>query len=504
MADTVNTNQNNEFYTPGAFILEEASITNFDNSIKIPLDLNHFSEISIVEDIYTSNIRGYIDIIDKECWIERLPIIGEEYMLLRFRVPNRGKDCSIVLNKLRVYKITDRVASGVRMGKVETYRLHFISQETISSFNQSVSRSFSEQTVDSIVKSVWNDYVTPISEEEAGKKKCVIESTSGKVNFIAPNWTPFKVINWLAENMAIDSKGNADFVFYEATDKSKGSSYNFKSLESLMQQDPTYTLMFSPQNLSIPGREGYRNKSTSQFNVEEIIYDTNSNVLDNTLSGQYYQYWIFHDILRKKFVVSKFSHEEDYLKQHGESKNGKHKFYGNRVKSEAKPLQFMRMPGNVNTFPKKVSKTKAINNDTASTAEAATGRKTVDYISKRESTRNLETSDMNSQVSYAREFKFQQMKNYELFLDNIPGTDEIQLGKMIKLVKPHVTHDPELFSKQIGSEEDRYLSGNYLVTRIEHVLRFDGDQAAWRYRIAINAARDYLNNKVEFKDLKSE
>lgn len=486
----------NEFYRPGDFILDYVLISSFDGKHGANIGLGEILELNITENIMTSNITGDIKVRDKRAYIERLPIIGDEYISIKFRVPQRSDKDAILLDNMRIYKITEREVTGVDQGVSETYRLHFISQETLITFNESISRSFSDQTVDNIVKTIWKDYVTPVKGE---KKVIDVESTTGKVNFIAPNWTPFKAINWLTENMAVDKSGNADFLFYEATNKSKGSSYHFKSIDSLFKQKPSYTLFFGPQNLS---KNGEKDRSTSQRNIPEYGYDKSGNVIDNTIKGQYYQYWIFHDILRKKFVVSKLSHEEDFLKPKGSEKIDK-KFYADTVKKEAKPLQYIRMPGNINTFPTKVAKSKGINNDISTAAEPNPRRKSVEYISKREETKNLETSDLNAQVAFAREFKLQQINNYKLIIDYIPGTDEIQLGKMIEFMRPHPTDDQSAFLNASGKVEEKYLSGNYLVTRVDHCIYFDGDMNAWRYKIGIDAVKDQFEEKVSYLNVKS-
>lgn len=501
--DNTATNPNNananEVYTPTAVKLEYIYIVSQDEIHALDLKMNEILELNITEDITTSNIRGDILIRDKQSYIERLPIIGDEFMHIKFRVPTRDDSNAIALNNLRVYKITERQVTGQDQGISERYRLHFISQETISTFNESISRSFSDQTVESIVNAVWNDYVLPGSDS---KKAIEIDSTSGKVNFISPNWTPFKVINWLAENMAVNKNGNADFLFYEATNKAKGSSYCFKSLDSLMKQKPSFSLVFSPQNFT-GDKEGYRDKKTSSFNIPEFGYDKSGDVLNNTVRGQYYQYWIFHDILRKKFVVSKLSHEDDFLKTRVTSaaSDTTKKFYSKTVKKEAKPLQYIRMPGNVNTFPKKIAKSKGINNDFSTTAEPNPGRKSIDYISSRETTRNLETSDLNAEVCFAREFRLQQINNYKLVIDFVPGTDEIQLGKVIEFSKPSNVYDNAKFREATGRPEDKYITGNYLVTRIDHKIWWDGDRASWRYKMGIDAVKDCFNETISYTDI---
>lgn len=491
---------NGEISNPGLVHIDYVKITNFDRSYSNNIDLFTIAEFNIYEDILSPYITGDILLRDTQSLIEVLPIIGDEFLDISFRIPQRSDQDAIILKNMRVYKISDRSSTGWNNGDVEVYRLHFISQEGIANLNQKVSRSFVDQTVDNVVNTLWKDYVAPSTSND---KKLTVSKTSGKVNFIVPSWSPFAAINWLATNMAVTSKGNADFIFYEATNKAKGPSCYFVSLDELMQQEQSFTLVFNPQNyyfnIDDTSNPKHRDRRLIHNNIEDYRYTEGGDVFHNTMNGQYSQTWIFHDILRKKFVISKPSHQEDFLGAISSIKP-KQKFYGDVTSKEAKPLQVVGMPGNVNTFPKKISKTKAINNDISTTGESNTGRKTIDYISKREETKNLETSDMGADVLFARKFKFQQISNYEILIDNIPGTDEIQLAKTINFKKPHITNN-EALTKKINSEYDKYLSGKYLVSSLQHRIVYDHNNNIWMYWIAITAFKDFFESPISFEKI---
>lgn len=476
----------NENYRPGGIVLENLSLTNFDGSKSEDIR-NFVGELNIYEDIFQSQIMGDVTINDTKELIEFFPIVGEETLEIRFRVPGRPVDSSIDFKKMRVYKIGDRATYGEDLGKVQSYKLYFFSPELITNLNSSVSRSFNTKTVGDIVKTLFDDYLD-------SDKKIDVEETEGTLKTIIPSWNPFKAINWLASNRAINKTGDADFLFFESSDKVNGPKYNFKSIETMMGQSPTFDIEFKVQNTYVDGK---KDTSTIHKSVDSFSFDNNGDVLNNTMSGQYNQTWIYHDPLRKKFVVSKQEHEEDYM---GDSTDKK--FYSDTVKKQSKPLQCIRMPGGVDSFPANISSSKSIDNDTAKGAETRPNRKDIKYIDKREKKDELECTSMIINHGPMRIFKIQQMNNFNLCIEAIPGTDDIQLGKTVFFNKPHITFDSQLVSNKSGRFDDRFVSGNYLVTRLKHRIYIKENSNEMSYEMALELVKDTFNEEISHKDIK--
>ena len=274
---------NNEFYRPSGVIIETLKMTNFDKSKTE--DLTQIcSEINIYEDIYQSQIMGDITIADTRELIQFFPIVGDETIEIRFRVPTREKEFAIDFNEMRIYKIDDRSSDGSQIGKLQSFKLYFISQELIHNLNTSISRSYNTKTVKQIVDSVYNEYVIT-------DKLIEIEDTLGTLKIVLPNWNPIKTINWLATNKAINKDNDADFVFYEASNKAQGPKFYFKSLKTLIKQPPTFKLTFEMQNLEkddikISGGvdiatysknvENFQFKKHETFLITQIVANINS------------------------------------------------------------------------------------------------------------------------------------------------------------------------------------------------------------------------------------
>lgn len=487
---------NEERYKPGSVELERLSLTNFDGS-KTENIKGFATEINIYEDIFQCQIFGDISIKDTSELIEFFPIIGEETLELKFRVVGRENKDSIDFKKMRIYKIGDRSATGKDLGKVQTYKLYFFSPELITNLNSRVSRSFNMRTASDIAKSVLDEYIK-------SDKSFDIEETEGTLKAVIPSWNPFRTISWLACNRAINIHKQSDFLFFESSDKNNGPKYNFKSLSTLMNQETTFDMEFKIQNMLKDGKEDI---STSHKTIEDFNFDSHGSVLDNTMKGQYNQTWIYHDPLRKSFRISKPNHKEDYLDTNSETnidaKTNK-KFYGQKVEGESLPMQFVRMPGGVDAFPSNISSSKSMDNDKTKSTESRPMRKDIKYIAKREKNDELETTSLVVDHAHMRTFKIQQMNNFKLIISSIPGTDEIQLGKMVNFKKPHITHDSDQVSNKTGRFDDRFVSGKYLVTRLRHRIYFKEGKPERVYEQSIELVKDSFNETISHKNISGD
>ena len=476
-----------EKYIPKGIVIEDIVLTNCDGTSS--KDLRYVTlEMNIYEDIWQTQIMGDITIRDDNEWIQTFPIIGEETIDIKFHVPT--KNSSIKLKKFRVYKVGNRSSSGATLGRAQVYTLYFMSSEIMTNFNTMVSRSFNSVSASHIVDTIYKEYLN-------SPKPIDIEPTEGNLKVVFPSWTPLRIICWLASNRAINKATNADFVFFEAIDKEVGPKYYFKSIQTLLSQEPTFTLKFDIQNKSDSAtgpNKGMKDISSQNQNVNQFSFDKHGNSLKNNMKGLYDQTWIFFDPLRKKFVVSKYNHDEDFVQK---QENKTSKFYTETTKKESKPLSFLRMPGGVNSFPTDISPSKALNNDPTKAHESAPLRKMVKYIADRETTDELETTSLIPDHGYKRVFKFQQMNNFRLTINDFPGTDDIQCGKTVNFEKPHISSDPERFGNKAGTFKDKYVSGNYLVTRLRHRITFHVTKRDFFYTQYIELVKDDFETDIK-------
>lgn len=476
-----------EVYKPKSVVIDSITLTNFDKSQTMDLS-NIFVDLNIYEDMYHSQLTGDISLEDTLELIQFFPIIGEETLNVKWHIPTTDINEYYDSGNLRVYRIGNRAVSGAKAGKGMTYTLYFVSEEGITNLNSTISRSFNTKSASEIVKIVFDDYIT-------SEKEFDVEPTEGKLKLIIPNWKPFKTINWIAGNKSINKKENADYFFFESLNKAKGPKFNFKSLTSLFEQEPIFDIEFKVQNIS----DGNRSKdmSTASYNIQSFDFPKNADMIDNMTSGMYAQTWILHDPLRKKFVVSKLNHSEDF---HDDAIDG-NMMYSKNLSNIMNPMQFIRMPGGVNSFPSSISPSKGLNNDKTKGVESSPGRKGISYISERESPDELECTSLISDIAAKRLFRAQQLNNYRITFPDIPGTNLIQLGSIVRFNKPHIAHDNDAYNKMAGRFDDRFVSGNYLVMRLRHSISITPGESEFQYTISIEGAKNSFVEQVSTKKL---
>lgn len=474
-----------EVYKPKGVVIDEIKLINFDGAQSIDIE-NMFVDLNIYEDMYHSQITGDITIEDTLELIETFPIIGEESLTIRWHVPTASINDYINSGTLRVYRIGNRSASGAKGGKGMTYTLYFIAEEGITNLNNTISRSFNTKTASEIASIVFNDYVDTDKEID-------IEPSEGKLKLIVPNWKPFRTMNWLAGNKAVNAKKNADFFFFESLNGPTGPKFNFKSLSTLFEQDSVFDIEFQTQNLST-GKE--KNMITASHNIESFSFPKNADMIDNMSNGMYAQTWIFHDPLRKKFVISKENHAEDF-----HSTEDGNLMYSKNLSDVMNPMQCIRMPGGVNSFPSNISPTKSLNNDKTKSLEARVGRNSIPYITERESSDELSCTSLVGDISAKRMFRTQQLNNYRVIFPDIPGTHIIKLGSIVTFNKPHISHDNDEYNKKMGRFDDRFVSGKYLVMRMRHNISINSGDSEHRYTVTLEGAKDSFVEQVSYKKI---
>jgi len=234
-----------------------------------------FVSMNIYEDLFGDSVTMDLFLNDSINLPYKAPILGEEY--LNFTVSSKSitgdPKQRVELNPGPMYivSITDRHLVKDRQ---QVYILHFTSEQDIVNSNTTVSRSFRGKTIGTIVNILLNDYIDP---EKAGND-FVIEKTDGIENIVIPNWKPFKAINWLAKR-AINKNGIPNYLFWE----SNGITY-FKSVESLLTQQPKQKFIFSP---IIASEQKIAQLSKGRIQLDSLEIINQFNTIRNTENGLY-------------------------------------------------------------------------------------------------------------------------------------------------------------------------------------------------------------------------
>lgn len=245
------------------------------------------TELNIYEDVFSNNTVGNMLVIDTDNYINRIPIIGHEYLEVAFEKPDAPDAQASYRKVFRVYKIANREYTNMQ---TEQYILHFTSEEMLLNEQRRVSRSFSGKTI--------SDMVSVIAKNElkiAPEHLKLTETTESLHTIVIPNWKPFYAINWLAARATSSQYPGASFFFFE--DK---EGYKFTSLEALSQKPAIMTVTVSPRNLSLTPQDRSNELNESQKNIYEYEMKMGMNSLQNLNRGMYAGTLVTVDALRQR------------------------------------------------------------------------------------------------------------------------------------------------------------------------------------------------------------
>lgn len=423
--------------------------------------------LDIFESIYTNTITGTITIKDSNELIQFFPIIGREYISIDAILPGLEENKNWTLSHFRVYKVSDRVLNS---DKVQTYTLWFTSEETIVNSNIRVTKSWNNSTVDKIVKDIF-------SNDLKSKKKLKVSNTIIPQVYIAPSWYPFKVINYLAKSRAINSNNLADFMFFESiSEDGKETVFNFVSLSELTKQEPIAKFTYQPLNMA--GGDLYK-----ITNVESITFQKDIDYLDLKLKGLYNQTNVYYDPIRKRTVTEKIDYKDIYEKT-SDFKMGSWTPVVDEEFTTGTTNIFM-----VNEFPLMISSNKGINNIKNKTSEAKPRRSDDQYIKEN----NIYENSLMTEKVFAKRSVL--MAEFDMFKVNLNGVSGNYLlysvGRTVNFEKPHIVNDRDKTASNTNSNEDKLLSGKYLITRNRH--RIVKEKGNFEYKNYIEISKNSFN-----------
>lgn len=446
---------------PGKFKIIKMVIESVQN-----IDIrNHYEEINIYEDLFSSTYYGEIvvtDAVNLVSGTNSLPILGHEILKLVIKVPNvdlsgNMSDDDDILGNLdyRFINLRARITNIERRTLLnegtQQYLINFVQEEFIMDQKTRVSKSYN-----GTYKTMINSILTDLSPNNDRK---LLSDTKYTYNFISPNWHPFKAINWLTQRSLSPKYSGSSFFFYTTIyNKDVNTSYNedentesnyffLKPLESMIESDLTRKIYFVPSNINKANEKtiimDYSNAST---------YDiVNSfDILDNLSGGFYGNKLITHDIVNKKYNITAFNYEDSF-------QNYKHLHKGKQlgIKRDYFNLRLSDYPdANIKFY----SKDKALSEN---------------YIEK---------------VTHSKLSQLMSIHNFRIKFA-LPGDGRISVGDKVKFSFP----SPEPVSDN-SKMKDVFYHGKYIVTSIRHIFHTE------KYEVAIECAKEsYKINVTDFQ-----
>ena len=403
--------------------------------VDLDIDL-FFIELNLYEDIFAGSLYGDILISDSRNLIEKLPITGEEFLILKIKTPS-FPTAATISKVFRIYQLTDR---AIVKENTQMYTLHFVSHEMIADILLPLYRSF-EGNIDDVVIQIFEEYIAinrnfddpnndNLVEKEATTQLKVLTETANKVKFVSPGWSPFKCINWLASK-AIPKEGKAcNFLFFESN-----KSFYFTSIETIFDftnKNKSFVGEYTLAAANIRDEQSKTDINRELLLTESVEMITTTDHIKNYTNGYLANRLITLDVFNKVYDLIDYDHVNQYKNYiHSSGEKSVPIFAENSVRNPASSIHF---------YP--------INPKLFTGFSGNVNEKIKDIYGNRKST-------------------LLELTNLKLLL-TVPGRTDIEVGAMIKFKFPSL--GPKDESDKQTDAQDKLYSGYYIITSIHHKI----------------------------------
>ncbi len=313
-----------QHYVPTDIDISIASLFDYKGQHSVNIK-TMIAEFNVYEDLYSSTMKADITIVDALGLIERLPIIGEEFLILSFRTPVGPKGAGYGIDDdpesiddtyntylFFVYKIEKAMANTRTHG----YTLHCVSNEFILSMQQSLDTSYINQPISDIIQQVRDSFLTPSQSQfnlinGPKRNKVAVEQTQGIHTCTTSSKSPLQFINYLAQQAQSEKYPGSNYRFWEDVD-----GFHFKSLQSLFDEtnNPIVeSYYFIEFHLSENNTSGPQNQRVFEYQkIISLEFDKSVDVISNYYNGLYNVEVLSLDLLRKNSVRTMFDYHKDF------------------------------------------------------------------------------------------------------------------------------------------------------------------------------------------------
>ena len=398
------------------FFLDELVLVTKGGKIDIK---NIYAEINIFDTLFLSVMSGNILINDSVGISSKLLFDGSESLLISIK---KDKDSDILDFKkaFRIYKQTER--NSERPG-MESYLLHFTSDELLYSDQQRINQSY-ETNYSKIIESILVDYLKVPQNNLGG----TYEFSSGIQKVVIPNLRPLEAIEWCTKR-ALDSNQSPNFMFFQNV-----AGFNFATLSSLLTQPAVLDISYETKNIN--GGTSFDEIGGARH-LEVVSQNDN---IERTRSGVNAGKFIGFDPVTRTISTRNISYGDHYS-------NMKH---GNDTPNF----------------------TQIQNRGGAKNSEAFNSRKTVsifdfnrqysEYIKKNDPTTLSKGTSIES-WSFQRKAIIKNLMSKRIKLV-MPGNFQLSSGFNVNLNVP-------IIGEHRG--EDKSISGKYIIVASRHIIGFE-------------------------------
>ena len=457
MVTSINNDQKPEF--AGDYILKEVIITNHIGK-KVNVK-NIMTELNIYESIFKNAVTGSIVLADSTNQIARMQIQGLERLSFHLKTPGVAYGREDVVDAteetgepFHIYKITDRKQPTPGM---TIYTLHFASREFMRNMRTKVSQSYDgkhDRAVIDIMKDP--DYLD-------SRKKLYVEPTGNSSKVVIPNLSPFDAINMIARRSVSDKSRGVGYYFYETT-----TGYYFRSWQNMITSQGNFArpqrqdFYYQPLKMSSESESTDQTKIEREFQSVESYQFVNNfhDVVANTVLGTYGHKVISHNLFNKSYDVNDYNFHNNFIKTPHVDTVGTGAT--NKEPITNTPVDYDNAKNLSDFKESRVS----LQTTTPFLHDKDVGKYGLEPLQDGEKTG--EGVSQSNQVTMGTALKL-----------TVKGQSYLQPGNLITFHLKDVNSD-----KDSNSPTDPRFSGNYIITKIRHIVHLDD------YKMILECAKD--------------
>ena len=291
---------------PGDFRAGEIILYSYGGS---QLEISGMTAVlNVYQDLDSAFLSGNLMFFDSIGAVNKLPIIGNEFLEFKFRTPIDAKgdeEMNATNHRFQVYE-----KRSVRSTQnTQAVALFFTSIESIRNERLRVSKSLSGSYGEMVDKIFKTDKTLLNS-----KKDVFIDPTKGVYKYTFPNCRPAEAVRHMTYMSEPINFKTPDYMFYE-----NNRGFHFRCLESLYRESGDNTRnrpfvafidllsAFNP-NFGTPDVES-ESPITKPYSFS---FNDSYNTLKNTRRGMFGSVTYAHDLIDKKFIKSRTSYTNYY------------------------------------------------------------------------------------------------------------------------------------------------------------------------------------------------
>lgn len=203
-------------FRPGDVSIEDITLQSSDLKKQFPL-MDHAKIIDIYESVMSPVIFADINIADAIGLKQSFPILGGEYIVIKFKTPGASKSTTYKLIVQSVVNMTPHPSN-----KMVSYTLKCVSAEVLRNATRLVNRTV-DGSLDDAIEAILQDDLGTTKKFKCDKTQGIEKHTITKLN-------PFMAIDYLRRRSISSKYPSSSFTFFEHKD-----GYQLTTMEQLIE-----------------------------------------------------------------------------------------------------------------------------------------------------------------------------------------------------------------------------------------------------------------------------